>query len=273
MRLSYSICICLILISLPVRSGAETTESPFSLSWETETLFWLAGISSQIAGNHALSEVTPKNPETLDTHTINGFDRFATDFYSKKLNYLSDDTRTATIALLTAGLVPHFMDDGGTETDALLTDMVIILEAEMLVTGITACSKGLWERPRPYAYNPRVPLRKRGSRYAFESFWSGHASVSFTNAVLAGYLFQHRFPDSRFVLPVWVTGMSLASATSFLRVRSGYHFPTDVIAGAAMGTFIGWVVPRMHQGLERRVRCEIIPGKEGIYIEVSCRLK
>ena len=51
----------------------------------------------------------------------------------------------------------------------------------------------------------------------------------------------------RFVMPIWVGGISLAAATGALRVRSGNHFPTDVIASAAVGSFIGWLVPSLHR--------------------------
>ena len=37
------------------------------------------------------------------------------------------------------------------------------------------------------------------------------------------------------------------SQAGWLRVRAGRHYPTDVLAGAALGTFIGWLVPRLHE--------------------------
>ncbi|MCE2497035.1 MAG: hypothetical protein J4F31_10740 [Flavobacteriales bacterium] len=32
-----------------------------------------------------------------------------------------------------------------------------------------------------------------------------------------------------------------------MRVESGQHFPTDVIAGAALGTAIGWALSALHR--------------------------
>ncbi len=51
-----------------------------------------------------------------------------------------------------------------------------------------------------------------------------------------------------------------------LRVWSGNHYPSDVIAGAAVGSFIGWLVPRMHKGKESRYRCELAANEEDIPI-------
>jgi membrane-associated phospholipid phosphatase len=47
----------------------------------------------------------------------------------------------------------------------------------------------------------------------------------------------------------WVRGgsLALAAVTGWLRVRAGRHYPTDVLAGAALGSLIGWLVPRLHE--------------------------
>ncbi|MBI4542902.1 MAG: phosphatase PAP2 family protein, partial [Gemmatimonadetes bacterium] len=36
-------------------------------------------------------------------------------------------------------------------------------------------------------------------------------------------------------------------ATSALRVVAGRHFPTDVVAGAVLGTLVGWTLPQVHR--------------------------
>jgi len=37
-----------------------------------------------------------------------------------------------------------------------------------------------------------------------------------------------------------------APGVTALRVAAGKHFPTDVLASAALGSGIGWVVPTIH---------------------------
>ena len=137
-----------------------------------------------------------------------------------------------------------------------MTDAVMFAEAEMLISGLTLFSKGITRRYRPYAYNENLSDRKRSSEHASQSFWSGHTSSAFTMAVFTGYVFQNRNPESRYVKPVWITGISLATATGILRVSSGNHFPSDVIAGAVAGSIVGWIVPRLHN---ERTNVSIIP--------------
>ena len=57
-------------------------------------------------------------------------------------------------------------------------------------------------------------------------------------------------PDASWVERVGIgfLGGTVASATSALRVESGQHFPTDVIAGAGIGIATGVAVPLLHRG-------------------------
>jgi len=53
---------------------------------------------------------------------------------------------------------------------------------------------------------------------------------------------QHLPHRTRNVLLLYVG----AAGVSALRVAAAQHFPTDVVAGAALGTGIGWLVPTIH---------------------------
>ena len=46
---------------------------------------------------------------------------------------------------------------------------------------------------------------------------------------------------------IWGSTLSVAAATGYARVKSGVHFPTDVIAGALVGGAIGYLVPALHK--------------------------
>lgn len=65
-------------------------------------------------------------------------------------------------------------------------------------------------------------------RYAFPS---GHTSRAFSLAEAVG----HELPNRRGPL------FAGAALIGFSRIYLGAHHPTDVIAGAALGTFISWV--------------------------------
>lgn len=54
------------------------------------------------------------------------------------------------------------------------------------------------------------------------------------------------YPDSPWRTPVVAGAYAVAAAAASLRVASGSHFLTDVLAGAALGTLSGWLVPVLH---------------------------
>lgn len=238
----------LITIFISPTGFADVSEpDPFRLTIKKELIIALSGIAFQQAGNHFLSNMSLPDPVTLKRNDVIGFDRFASKYYSKKLSNYSDNTKDAATILFALTLIPDIKNINREKINALISDVAMFSEAESIIIGMTKCAKGLSERARPFAYNSNLPIEMRRQRFSFESFWSGHASLAFTTAVFTGYVYQNRHPDSKFITPVWMLGLSCATATSILRVRSGTHFPTDVIAGAAAGSFIGWLIPWMHK--------------------------
>src|SRR5438093_4685476 len=73
---------------------------------------------------------------------------------------------------------------------------------------------------------------------------SGHASLAF--AAATSYLViarrEHLPHRTRNTLLLYAGAVGVAT----LRVAAGEHFPTDVLAGAALGSGIGWLVPTIH---------------------------
>lgn len=67
--------------------------------------------------------------------------------------------------------------------------------------------------------------------------------MAFTGAAFTQALFSLRYPDSPYRIPVTASAWTLAAATAVLRVASGNHFVTDVLAGALIGSFYGFAVP------------------------------
>jgi len=83
----------------------------------------------------------------------------------------------------------------------------------------------LWFRPRPFARYPEV-RRLIDEPSTPHSFPSSHASAAFALAV------------SVHAVDPWLGALLLAAATlvGFGRMFAGVHYPTDVIAGALLGT-------------------------------------
>jgi membrane-associated phospholipid phosphatase len=54
------------------------------------------------------------------------------------------------------------------------------------------------------------------------------------------------YPDSGWKTPLIGIGYSMAAVVAVNRIRGGSHFLTDVIAGAAIGSLYGYLIPALH---------------------------
>jgi undecaprenyl-diphosphatase len=95
---------------------------------------------------------------------------------------------------------------------------------------VTLGLKDLVGRKRPYetVLEPEPLLRADIG----QSFPSGHAATSFAGAVLLAYFFPRLAPAF----------LALAALVAFSRVYVGAHYPADVLAGAAVGTLVAFLV-------------------------------
>jgi undecaprenyl-diphosphatase len=106
-------------------------------------------------------------------------------------------------------------------TITLLT-AACVWTADLLTIGL----KPLVDRPRPFDTVTDADPLLGGTLGS--SFPSGHAATSFAGAVILAYLFRRGLP--LFSL--------LAVAIAYSRVYLGVHYPSDVLAGAALGAAV-----------------------------------
>jgi membrane-associated phospholipid phosphatase len=122
-------------------------------------------------------------------------------------------------------------------------DILLIAEAGVLAANLTEITKMVVARERPFvhALSPESkPLTARPSDNNL-SFVSGHTSVAFALATAAGTVTTMR--RYRWAPAVWSVGLVAASVTGYLRVAADKHWLTDVLAGAALGSAVGLLVP------------------------------
>ena len=120
-------------------------------------------------------------------------------------------------------------------------------ETVLLTVGATQLLKVLIHRPRPFLYNPDpdIPERVRRSSDAWRSFPSGHTALAFAAALQFGLIHERLHPHSSGW--GWSVGLSVATLTGCLRYVAGKHYPSDILAGAVLGSFVGWLVPTLHE--------------------------
>ena len=134
---------------------------------------------------------------------------------------------------------------------ALLVDAILYAESISLTQAFTYATKIGVRRPRPLDYarcgaDPNAPGCQ--STDLALSFFSGHASSTGAVVGTATYLAFMREGPHR--ARPWITlaaGTLVTAFVSYERVRSGEHFPTDVIMGSLAGAGIGVLVPHFHR--------------------------
>ena len=107
----------------------------------------------------------------------------------------------------------------------------------------------LWQRPRPFVFNQvnlLVAVENKdifGTPFAFSSFPSGHAAFYFAISTVVFLYSKKVYPASNQKL--WCGAGFVFLVASFLisisRVFVGVHWPSDILVGAIIGVFSGWV--------------------------------
>ena len=126
--------------------------------------------------------------------------------------------------------------------------VVIYLQSWGITLALTDITKIAVRRPRPIAYHEVQETGMAGvTTDRAVSFFSGHASVSAALAATATYFAFTRPASALERWLVFVGGLGVVTLVSVQRVLEGRHFPTDVIAGVAVGGAVGTIVPHLHR--------------------------
>jgi len=127
------------------------------------------------------------------------------------------------------------------------TNGVMYIETLLIANGLKELAKIAVNRKRPYMYSDRdLPQDEIDNGDWAKSMPSGHTTFAFASAAFLTYTFCRYFPDSPWRIPVSIGSYAIATGVAALRVSSGKHFLSDVLAGAAIGTVVGVMVPFFH---------------------------
>ena len=116
------------------------------------------------------------------------------------------------------------------------------LKAYLLSGGAAIVSKHLFHRHRPNDDDPPDPRMWEGPfpfTTNYTSFPSGHTTTAFAIATVLAMGYHDKF---------WVgmTSYTLASLVALSRIHDGQHWGSDVVAGAALGFFIGATLSKVN---------------------------
>ncbi|MGB3802018.1 MAG: phosphatase PAP2 family protein [Lewinella sp.] len=255
--LRYLLLLQLLLLATTVPAQLPN-ESPYSLSLKREVAWSIAGAGGATAGyflNHGSENVLLRS---LDLPKVSAFDRYALRHYSEGAKTASDVVAYASL------LLPVTLLADDRVADDAFTLAVIFGETMLINQGITDIVKGLTDRPRPYLYESGLQGDEIVTPYDRSSFPSNHTSTIAAASFLFGRVFADYHPDSKLKPYVWMATATLPAVGGFLRVRAGQHFPSDVVAGYALGAVIGYTIPALHRKAPADRKWTLLPVGNGI---------
>ena len=131
----------------------------------------------------------------------------------------------------------------GVPADRARGNAAVYLDAVSVTGATTGWLKVLVHRSRPVLYTADA-VAAAGSHESRVSFPSGHTSLAFAAATSYAVLARRQqLPHATRNSVLLLLG---AAGVGALRVAAHQHFPTDVLAGAALGSGIGWLVATVH---------------------------
>jgi membrane-associated phospholipid phosphatase len=138
------------------------------------------------------------------------------------------------------------------------------LKAFLLSGGAAQVTKYIFHRHRPGDNDPPNPYLWEGPfefTTDYTSFPSGHTATAFAVASVLAYGYKDK-------IWVGVTSYTVASLVGLSRINDGKHWATDVIAGAALGTFIGTVLSKINFESNSRfaIKPNVTNGSYGLII-------
>jgi membrane-associated phospholipid phosphatase len=241
----------LLLISI---LAPVTAQTPFKLNPKNDLLFSASVLTIYGAAElyDTLSPAPSWDGQTYSSESLNSVDRFFLHSFDSTADQWSNATVGAAIALpVLAVILPLALQTADWKEP--VTAAVLFAETILLTQTSANVLKTAVRRPRPYMYGTITAEQSSlDSGDWTRSFPSAHTATAFAAATAGSIIFCAYFPESNWKIPVCAGSFALAAATGVLRITSGSHFATDVIAGAVIGTLCGIAVPAAHRVSTRK---------------------
>lgn len=179
--------------------------------------------------------LSAQNPDISIFRAINNRHSPATD---KFFTFQSNSVKPLYIATPT-GILGYGIISGNRKAEDIGTIMAV---AGLLNFGLTYSAKIIINRKRPYERldNVHLPAGKEGTK----SFPSGHTSSAFTLATMMAL----NYPQWYVVVPAF----TWAGLAAYSRMALGVHYPSDVLAGAIIGTGVGLLIHHYRHSIIRQ---------------------
>ncbi|CAH1002554.1 hypothetical protein LEM8419_03428 [Neolewinella maritima] len=252
--------VTLLVLLLTSATATAQQGSPYYLSLKRDLLYGGVATGSVVLGDVLRSRTPDIVLADLRLGTIPGFDRAATRFSSERARKGSDYALYAS-----AGLPILLIAGDRTRRDAGKL-AILFAETMALNQGLTNIVKSVALRPRPYVFDENLAPTTVIRSNDWAAFLSGHTSVSAAGGFFFARAFADYYPDSKLKPYAWALGAGLPALTGYLRIRAGQHYPSDVVAGYALGAVVGYLVPALHRKPIANQKITLAPAGSGIYL-------
>jgi len=228
---------------------AQSQQKIYHLSKKKETYILGAGLGLVVSGiilktTHDKGKIDSGQLANLNRNDINGLDRGVVFNYSQSAADVSDILLAATSALPVAAFYLDKKTRKEYKTLAVMGGQIFLGN-----NALSFGTKYAFNRFRPLTYNTNLSFDKRSKQDNRYSFYSAHVSQTAAFSFFFAKVMTDFHPEMSTwsKIGVWSLGAGLPAAQAYLRVESGKHFYSDVIAGYAMGASIGLLIPYLHK--------------------------
>jgi len=217
--------------------SAQTPTPPYRVGWADAASVTAA---ATIALFGARTTPPPATCAPCDRADLPGIDRWTAGWRSGSVRTVSD---VALIGVTGRALLAAVSGVGPARARG---DVAVLANAVAWTAAATEWLKVGFHRARPALYQDGA-VQAAADAANRKSLPSGHTSMAFATAVAYATLAQRQHLPHATRNSLLLLGG--ATGVGALRVLGGKHFPTDVLAGAALGSVIGWIAARLHPTL------------------------
>jgi membrane-associated phospholipid phosphatase len=234
--------------SVPVNTRSVSIvndNSPYHTNFVKDGLVIAASVGVTLLGYDLIKNKHDLTPEELATKTKNNlpfFDRWAAGNYSAKANKDSYILFDGCYAIPVLGALLN-----KNERSKFGQVMVMYLETVAITGSLYTLTAGLVYRSRPFVYGDKAPLEKRLDKGGQRSFYGGHVATTAATCFFTAKVFQDFNPNSRLTPWLYTGAGALTALMGYERMISGYHFFSDCVVSAIIGTATGILIPQFHK--------------------------
>lgn len=176
----------------------------------------------------------PAGAQNLDLKLLDKFNNPNTrgDLFNERL---SQSAAPATVAVPATLFIIGLLTDR--QELRILSYRSAIATASTAV--VTLSTKFITDRERPYEAYPEMFIQE--ADIFTSSFPSGHTSFAFSTSINLAMAFPKWY--------VAAPSFAWAAGVGYSRMHLGVHYPTDVLAGAAIGALTSWLLWNLTKGL------------------------